>query len=214
MSFLESIADWLDPKSLMAKLGLLLGLIVLISGLYWYFFWSPKNTELRGQQRTLQSKLKKLNELENIKKDLPKFEEENERLNREFEIASLKLPKEEEIPALIDSIYADISASGLEPQVFAPKSQANRDIYAEIPVEMEVTGNYFELATFFDRISRLPRIVNVRNLNLKRIKSGRSKTIDSTLDAKFTTVTFRLLPPKPEGSEPSKKERRKNRKRK
>lgn len=213
MSFLESIADWLDNKSLMAKLGLFLGLVVLISGLYWYFFWSPKNAELKRQQKTLQSKLKKLNKLENIKKDLPKFEKENERLNKEFEIASLKLPKEEEIPALIDSIYADISASGLEPQVFAPKDQVNRDIYAEIPIEMEVSGNYFELATFFDRISRLPRIFNVQNLNLKRIKSKKSNTIDSNLDAKFTTVTFRLLPPRPEGSE-SKKGKRKNKKKK
>ena len=106
------------------------------------------------------------------------------------------MPKEEEIPALIDSIYADISASGLEPEVFKPKSQINKDIYAEIPIEMEVGGSYFELATFFDRISRLPRIVNVQNLNLKR-KKDRTNSNSATLGAKFTTVTFRLLPIKP-----------------
>ena len=57
---------------------------------------------------------------------------------------------------------------------------------------MQVVGTYYNLADFFDRISRLPRIVNVRNLNLERGKGG-----GTILDAKFSVVTFRLLPPPP-----------------
>ncbi len=205
---LDNLTDWLNEQSLITKLGIFVGLIVIISGVYWYFFWSPNNQQLTNLNSSLQTKRKKLTELENIKKDLPKFIAENERLEKEFTIASLKLPKEEEIPALINSVYADISASGLEPVVFAPKAQANKDIYAEIPIEMKVKGNYFELANFFDRISRLPRIVNVRDLNLKRSKDSDAKNI--ILDADFSTVTFRLLPPRPV-SEESKLKNRKGR---
>ncbi len=205
---LDNITDWLNEQTLVTKLGIFIGLILIISGAYWYFFWSPNNQQLTNLNSSLQTKKKKLTELENIKKDLPKFIAENERLEKEFTIASLKLPKEEEIPALINSVYSDISASGLEPVVFAPKAQANKDIYAEIPIEMKVKGNYFELANFFDRISRLPRIVNVRNLNLKRSKDSDAKNI--LLDADFSTVTFRLLPPKP-ASEGSKLKDRKAR---
>ena len=198
MAFIENIIDWLNEQPLTNKLAILIVLVLIISGLYWYFIWSPNNDQLKGLQNTLQTKRKKLNELENIKADLPKFIAENERLNKEFEVASLKLPKEEEIPALINSIYSDISASGLEPKKFAPQGQVNKEIYAEIPIEMNVKGNYFELANFFDRISRLPRIVNVRNLDLKRSRDSSRGNIE--LDAEFTTVTFRLLPPPPEGS--------------
>ena len=205
---LDNLTDWLNEQTLVTKLALFVGLILIISGAYWYFFWSPNNQELNRLQSTLQTKRKKLTELENIKKDLPKFIAENERLNKEFKVSSLKLPKEEEIPALIDSVYSDISASGLEPVVFAPKGQVNKDIYAEIPIEMQVQGSYFELANFFDRISRLPRIVNVRDLNLRRSKSSDSKNV--ILDADFNTVTFRLLPPKPV-SEESKLDKRKKR---
>ena len=120
MSFLENIIDWLNEQPLTNKLAILIVLVLIISGLYWYFIWSPNNDQLKGFQKTLQTKRKKLNELENIKADLPKFIAENERLNKEFEVASLKLPKEEEIPALINSIYSDISAAGLEPTKFAP----------------------------------------------------------------------------------------------
>ena len=207
---LENIIDWLNEQPLLNKLAILVVLVLIVSGAYWYFFWSPNNEKLQGLQKTLQSKRKKLNELENIKADLPKFIAENERLNKEFQIASLKLPKEEEIPALINSIYSDISAAGLEPKKFAPKGQVNKEIYAEIPIEMNVKGSYFELANFFDRISRLPRIVNVRNLNLERSKGSNQRNI--VLDADFTTVTFRLLPPPPEDSKlKDKKGKRKRR---
>ncbi len=204
---LDNLTDWLNEQTLITKLGIFVGLIIIISGVYWYFFWSPNNQQLTSLNSTLQTKRKKLTELENIKKDLPKFIAENERLEKEFKIASLKLPKEEEIPALINSVYSDISAAGLEPVVFAPKAQANKDIYAEIPIEMKVKGTYFELANFFDRISRLPRIVNVRDLNLKRSKDSDAKNIQ--LDADFSTVTFRLLPSTPASQEGSKLKDRK-----
>ena len=196
---LDNLTDWLNEQTQITKLAIFIAIVVLISGVYWYFFWSPNDAELTRLNSTLQSKRKKLTELENIEKDLPKFIAENERLEKEFKVASLKLPKEEELPALINSVYADISASGLEPVVFAPKSHVQKEIYAEIPIEMEVTGNYFELANFFDRISRLPRIVNVRDLNLKRSKDSTAKNI--LLDAEFNTVTFRLLPPRPVSEE-------------
>lgn len=195
MSYIDTIIDWLDEKSLIGKIGILLAIVVFISGIYWYFFWSPNNQKLSNLERSLQNKQKRLAELENIKEGLPEFEQEFERLNREFQVASLKLPKEEEIPSLINSIYSDISASGLEPQVFAPKARRPKDIYSEIPIEMEVVGTYHELAGFFDRISRLPRIVNVQNLNLSRQK-GKNNPENVMLKADFTTVTFRLLPNK------------------
>ena len=77
---------------------------------------------------------------------------------------------------------------------------------------MKVKGTYFELANFFDRISRLPRIVNVRDLNLKRNKDSNVKNIE--LDADFNTVTFRLLPPKPASEQGSKLQKRKARNKK
>ena len=77
---------------------------------------------------------------------------------------------------------------------------------------MKVKGSYFELANFFDRISRLPRIVNVRNLDLKRSKSSSRGNIE--LDAEFTTVTFRLLPPPPVDSKLKDKKDKKKKKKK
>lgn len=193
MAIISGASDWLEGKSLVTKLLLLILMIVIISGVYWYFFWSPNNDKLTSLQRTLKTKETKLAELQNIAKQLPEFEREYNRLNKEFEISSLKLPKTEEIPALIDSVYSEVSASGLEPVVFSKQGQVVKSIYAEIPIEMRVSGSFFEIATFFDRVSRLPRIVNIRNINLRNARSVRYADDQGELDAEFTAVTFRLV---------------------
>ncbi len=191
MDFLEDLTERLNEQTMQVKVGILVLIVVVISAVYWYFFWSPKAEELTRAEVKLRQVQNKVKEYEAIAAELPKFEKEFERLNREFQIVARKLPKEQEIPALIDSVYSEISASNLDSIIFAPKGQVTKEIYAEIPIEMEVIGSYYNLADFFDRISRLPRIVNVRDLQLTRnnIRGG-----DVILNAKFDVVTFRLLP--------------------
>ena len=193
MASIRELIDSFEEKSLQSKLITFFVIILLICLIYWYFIWSPRSEELNLARANLQREEAKLEEYEAIARDLPKFEKEFQRLNKEFEIASLKLPKEKEIPALIDSVYSAVSASGLDPITFVPKGEVKRDIYAEIPIEMKVFGSYFEIANFFDRISVLPRIVNVKNLKLERDEKMSSDG-NIVLDAEFTTVTFRVLP--------------------
>ena len=189
---LENIVSTINEQSTQTKIGVLVFLVLVISAGYWYFYWSPKSDEIKRAQARVAQVEKRMSEYEAIARELPKFEAENKRLQKEFELVASKLPKEKEIPALIDSVYADISASNLDSIIFAPKPQIKKEIYAEIPIEMQVVGTYYNLADFFDRISRLPRIVNVRNLNLERTNGG-----SRILNANFNVVTFRLLPPPP-----------------
>ncbi|HLE25410.1 MAG TPA: type 4a pilus biogenesis protein PilO [Thermodesulfobacteriota bacterium] len=196
MAIIENISDALNRQRLYVRLGILIGIIVIMCGVFWYFFWSPKTEELKSARNELQRNEAKLREYEAIAKELPKFEQEFKRLNREFEEASRKLPKEKEIPTLIDSIYAAVSASGLESNTFAPKPEVKKTIYAEIPIEMKVYTSYYDLAKFFNRVSKLPRIVNIRDLNLSQDKK-KSTGQKIVLNAAFTAVTFRLLPPQP-----------------
>ncbi|MER3445927.1 MAG: pilus assembly protein PilO [Candidatus Dadabacteria bacterium] len=196
MTIIENGAEFLDRQSVYAKLIILSVIILIICGVYWYFFWLPKSDELISARNELQKERTKLNEYENIAKELPRFEQEFNKLDREFKEAASKLPEEKEIPSLIDNIYAAVSASGLESNTFAPKPEVKKDIYAEIPIDMRVYGSYYDLANFFDRVSKLPRIVNIRDLNLIQDKR-RSTGNKIVLDASFTAVTFRLIPHAP-----------------
>lgn len=191
MAFYDDIPERLSEQPVHIKLLLLLLIVGAISGAYWYFFWSPGAETLERAERKLAAEQKKIKEYEAVAAELPAFEKEFDRLNREFDLISLKLPKEKEIPTLIDSVYSEISGSNLDSIIFAPQGQVAKEIYAEIPIQMEVIGGYYNLADFFDRISRLPRIVNVRDLVLSRMDVKGNNVI---LNAKFNVVTFRLLP--------------------
>ncbi len=203
MPALDNIASTVNEQTTQVKVGVLVFLIAAMSLGYWYFYWSPNSEELQRVRTRLVQVQNRVTEYEAIAAELPKFEKENKRLQREFELVASKLPKGKEIPALIDSVYSDISASNLDSIIFAPKPQVKREIYAEIPIQMKVVGSYYNLADFFDRLSRLPRIVNVRNLNLERntIRGG-----NVILNADFSVVTFRLLPqPPPQAAQNAKK---------
>jgi len=193
MAIFEDIIESINEKSFQARLLILAVIIVVLVGGFYYLFWEPKDVEIKSLQTALQKREKLKNEYENIARELPKFEKENKRLQNEFKQAAKKLPQKKEIATLIDSIYSAVNASRLKPIAFTPKKENHKEVYIEIPISLNVTGSYFELANFFDRIAKLPRIVNIRNLALKVSRSTRKKMI---LNATFNAVTFRIKPVK------------------
>lgn len=193
MAIFEDMVESINSKSFQARLLILAVIIAVLAGAFYYFLLEPKQSEIKSLQTTLQKREKLRNEYENIARELPKFEAENKRLQNEFKQAAKKLPVKKEIATLIDSIYSAVNASGLKPIAFTPKKEVQKEVYIEIPISLNVRGSYFELANFFDRIAKLPRIVNIRNLSLKVSKNTRKKMI---LNATFSAVTFRIKPVK------------------
>jgi len=193
MAIFEDMVESINSKPFQARLLILAVIIAVLAGAFYYFLLEPKRSEIKSLQTTLQKREKLKNEYENIARELPKFEAENKRLQNEFKQAAKKLPVKKEIATLIDSIYSAVNASGLKPIAFTPKKEVQKEVYIEIPISLNVRGSYFELANFFDRIAKLPRIVNIRNLVLKVSKNTRKKMI---LNATFSAVTFRIKPVK------------------
>ena len=193
MAIFEDMIESINDKSFQARILILLVIIAVLAGVFYYFFLEPKQSEIKRLQTTLHKREKLKNEYENIARELPKFEAENKRLENEFKQAARKLPVKKEIATLIDSVYSAVNASGLKPIAFTPKKERHKEVYIEIPISLHVRGSYFELANFFDRIAKLPRIVNIRNMVLKVSRNTRKKMI---LNATFSAVTFRIKPVK------------------
>jgi type IV pilus assembly protein PilO len=64
--------------------------------------------------------------------------------------------------------------------------------FARIPIPMTVTGNFHEIATFFDSLGRLRRIVNVSDIVLDAPKDVNGKVV---VNGKFLVTTFRFVKP-------------------
>lgn len=140
--------------------------IGLVLGGYYYLFYAPRQetlTRLETQHRTLQTKLQS-HKMKAAR--LPKVEKAMQEAQIEFDAAMLALPDKKEISSLLASISKSGSDAGLEFVLFQPGGEIKKDFYAEIPVSMKIQGSYHQTAQFFDRVSRLSRIVNIKDVSM------------------------------------------------
>ena len=75
------------------------------------------------------------------------------------------IPQKKEIADILRRIQQLAFDSRLNIVKFAPSGEIRKEFYAEWPIPIEVTGNYHNLAMFFDRLSHFARIFNVENFS-------------------------------------------------
>ena len=163
--------------------------IIEAAALVW-FLYLPKHkeyTDLQAQLVTLQSEI---NEKTRIANNLPKLQAEYEKLNQELAQALTELPNSKEIPTLLTSITTLGKNAGLDFLTFRPKPEVSKDFYADVPVDIIVSGSYFSVANFFAAVANLPRIVNITNVGFSDIKN-----VNNRMMTKVTCLatTFRFL---------------------
>lgn len=175
--------------------GFILGVVLLIIiGGFVYFLYLPKHEEYRQLLETGATLQAKLEQDRRIANDLPKFEAEYQRMQQQLEEALTQLPNEKEIPTLLTNIASLAKDQGLEVLRFKPGGEVPKGFYAEVPVELKLSGSFHQVALFFQSVGELSRIVNMGNLTM-----GNAKTTDGrttlTVDCLATTFRFIESPP-------------------
>ena len=99
-----------------------------------------------------------------------------------------QLPSKAEMAALLTDINQAGSGRGLQFELFKPAQVVLSDYYAELPIDIKVTGSYHDIGAFAADMANLPRIVTLNNMTLNTGKDG-----VLTLDA--VAKTFRYLDP-------------------
>lgn len=172
-----------------------------IIGLFVYFLFMPKFERinaLSAEYEELQNKLAKV-KLEAGK--LQDYQNELKNVESEFFVVMRALPDKQEIPTLLTSISEAGQESGLQFLLWQQGSESPKEFYAEIPVSIVVNGNYHNVAMFYDKVSRLPRVVNIRDIKMSLpAKSEKLQTV-------CTAVTYKFIesPPAPEKKKGEKK---------
>ena len=170
-------------------LVLVLVAILETAALVW-FLYLPKHKELTGLRAELVKLQSDIDEKTRTANNLPKLKAEYDQLNRELDLALTELPNSKEIPSLLTSITTLGKNAGLDFLTFRPKPEAPKDFYADVPVDIVVSGSYFSVANFFAAVANLPRIVNISNVAFSDIKS-----VSNRMMTKVTCLatTFRFL---------------------
>ncbi len=182
-----------DLSKVPPKQKLLLAVLacLLIGVGYYYGYYREASRRIETLRTQLDGLNSKIREQQVIAKNLGAFREEVLRLEERLALLLQQLPNSSEIPTLLKSITDLGRESGLEFLKFSPKGEVPKGFYAEIPVTIQVTGEFHGFALFTDRVSHLPRIVNLSDIGMaqpKRQPDGRY-----LVTVNCTATTFRFL---------------------
>ena len=165
-------------------------LAAIIFGAAWFLHFKPQQAEydrIKAERIGVEAEVAKLQEQ---KKQLDKIEAEIATLTGELQELQKIIPQKEEIDVILRMIQQMAVDSRLEVMRFTPRGEVVRDFYAERPIPIEVTGNYHNLASFFDRLSKFERLFNIENFPIRAVPS---QTDELTIGASFTAKTYIFL---------------------
>jgi type IV pilus assembly protein PilO len=162
-------------------------LMALVYFLAVYRDTSTRLEKMRAQEFELQ---RRLSEVRSIAANLHEFEEEIARLELKLSKVLRQLPDKKELEVLLTDISNAGKKSGIEIKSFKRKNEIEHGFYAEVPIAIELEGEFHDVARFFDMLAKLPRIVNMGTLKMKVASENLEKT---RLRVEGTATTYRFL---------------------
>ena len=166
-------------------------LVLLVAALAFYFsLIKSRHEELKELHVKLDGLQTQILENRKVADNLPVLQKEYNQLNAELEKALTELPNQKEIPSLLTSITSAGKGVGLDFLVFRPKPEEPKEFYANVPVDISVSGSYTNVGKFFKAVSEMPRIVNINNVVFSDIKSSGNQT---NMKITCLATTFRFL---------------------
>lgn len=186
-SFLD---DKVAPLKTPHKAGIFVVALLLPCLLFYFLLYSTKSEEIGKLESNVAKLEKEIQKVEKTSRKIKKYRAEMAEAREMFARASSLLPQKQEIPSLLTSISDLGQHSGLDFLSFVPKGEVAREFYADIPVDIKVRGPYHNVGVFLNRISKLPRIVAVSNINMGAPKRVAGEML---LDTSFQLVTYRFI---------------------
>lgn len=192
-AFLDDFRN-LNPKDVGAwpiapRIAVLIGIFVaaLVAG--WWFVWNDQLETLETRQR---DELKLKDEFVAKKKqsvNLALYTQQLSEIDRSFGALLKQLPDKSEVESLLIEINQSGMGRGLQFELFKPGQEVSKDFYAELPINVRITGSYHDFGAFAGDIGRLSRIVTLNNISI----TTDPKTKDGSLVMDAITKTFRYL---------------------
>ena len=169
---------------------------VVTAALYFTMFKSQEAKNATAQH-ALEDKITENNELESYRPKLKQIEQQLAELKQQLEIEQRIVPDEKQVDQFITMMDGEAQKAGVELRRYKAKDTKAQQYYTEVPFDLELDGPYYSALNFFDRVSKLERIVNISNLLVATTKtpSGIVKhsyqyAPNESVVASFTATTY------------------------
>jgi type IV pilus assembly protein PilO len=183
----------LSKLSLAAKIGAGVFVFMMTGVLYWVIFFTDVSAKIDGANRhsaEMQAELAKQQQAQ--ASYLVDRDELVMRQQRQRELNKV-LPADSEAAAFLSSIQQVSNVSGIDLKGWRPNDEQTQAFFAKVPMQLELSGRFHQIAKFMYEIGRLDRIINIENIDLKDPKIIGD---DVVLNVKCLATTFHSLKPK------------------
>ena len=189
----KSLLNKIENIKMPVRLAIFIGTIVILIVLFIWLVYIPKTEEIDTVTASIQDVTRQLNRAKMQRQKLPEVRAEKKKVDLQFAEAQKLLPSDKEIPELLTKITELGTASNLDMSTFVPQNLRKRGFYAEIPISLQITGNYHDVAVFFEKVGKMERMMNIQNVRMTPV-SQRSTTLNVTCNA----ITYTFLQPQQE----------------
>ncbi len=176
-----------------ARVGAAFGLSLLTAAAYWFIFYSDTAAKIEGAERQKKSLSEELAVEQQAEASY--FADRDELALREQRARELNklLPPDSQEDAFLSSVQQASNSAGIDLKAYSPLDEVTQNFYAKVPMKLEMTGKFHQIAKFAYDLGRVDRIINVENIELAEPKIVGDEVI---LKAKCLATAFHATKPK------------------
>lgn len=160
---------------------------IIILGLFYFVYYKPKNEQLQNLRAERIAVEQEVAHLKQKKQELDKIEAELAQMKITLSKLEAIIPQKEEISNILKQMQQLAYDTRLNITKFIQNPAIEREFYAEQPISVAVTGDYHNLAVFFDRLNTFQRLFNIEDFSIKAL---REQTDASTISAEWNVKTY------------------------
>lgn len=179
------------------KAGLLALIVALISAVYYFALHISVADDVESAHRRHRTLVTQMEEAQARNAEYVRLREElasREGLDR----GNLRaLPESAETASFLQDLNRLAELSGLRMRLVEPRPEEPETHYVRLPVNLQLTGRYHQLARFYYNVSRLDRLISMENIHLS---APRLEGEEVLLDVDVLATTYRR--PSPEQAAP------------
>ncbi|MBE4582732.1 type IV pilus inner membrane component PilO [Vibrio navarrensis] len=162
---IDEIAEWpLLPQSLVVLL-----LMMIIQGFGYWFYLQPEQEALQRAVEEEQNLKVALRIKANKAAALPQLQSQLDELSNRYEYLLQQLPAQKELATLL----ASVNELGLENDLTFTRidwgEKLSKDFLYQLPLNIELTGDYNDIGQFSQAIAELPRIISFSDVTWQRV---------------------------------------------
>lgn len=186
---MNNYGSW--PASVKITCWIFIFLAVLALG--YFVVIKSQLEEIANAQAKEQSLLNEFKEKDSKLRNLQQYQTQLQEMEANFNQQLQQLPKETEIPSLVEDINLTGVNSGLKFKNIRLENEVKQEFFIEQPISIEATGDYHAFGAFTTGIAALPRIVTLHDFTVEATEDTQKKSDIPVINYTVKAKTYRYV---------------------